>query len=282
VTGRRKIVHGDDLLYRFFHETINSDSGEYARLAEQLLTTMAIWLPLDVYSEWPVLLPWVVRDPTCRPSKLSGRPDSWSSPDENGFLRDDNSLIKSLPRALSIQAPRGSGLSGARMGTEFVAAHVWRKVEHPLQLASRLPELNSFVPNVVWLPRQISKLTDREGSVVQRTLQAMSWQVYRDAPVRPALRSLVEESWDLLAEPQLTVQPVNPSTFNWFTPTPAFFRLRHTRLASVLRALDRLDAGLTLEEKVVTSRYTDGLPSVGESARGVLRNRLTPFLQVAA
>ena len=40
--------------------------------------------------------------------------------------------------------------------------------------------LNSFVPNLVWLPVQISKLTDREGSYAQRFLQAISCQIYKN------------------------------------------------------------------------------------------------------
>jgi hypothetical protein len=65
-------------------------------------------------------------------------PDKWSSPDDAGFLRDDNSLIKALPRSLLVRGPKNSHISGARLGTEFVAAHVWRVVGHE-HLASRLP-----------------------------------------------------------------------------------------------------------------------------------------------
>jgi len=43
------------------------------------------------------------------------------------------------------------------MGNEFVASHVWRVVDHA-EVKSRLPLLNSFVPNLVWLLVQVSKL----------------------------------------------------------------------------------------------------------------------------
>ena len=138
---------------------------------------MAIWLPLEVYQHIPVLMPWVVRDPQCRGSKNKNIPDQWASPNEDGYLRDDNSLVKSLTRSLSVRGPKGSHLNGSRMGSEFVASHIWRKVDAD-RLASRIPLLNTFVPNLVWLPSQIAKLSDIEGGIVQQTLQAISRGIY--------------------------------------------------------------------------------------------------------
>jgi hypothetical protein len=54
---RERIVHGDDLLYRFFQEIFEGDTGLADWLPQRMLGSMAIWLPLDVYHEWPVLLP---------------------------------------------------------------------------------------------------------------------------------------------------------------------------------------------------------------------------------
>src|SRR5688572_17571169 len=91
---------------------------------------MAVWFPVEVYAALPVLLPWVVRDPSCRGSRKNGvvvRPDQWSAPNELGYLRDDNSLVKGLPRALTIRGPKDAHLDGRRLGTEFVASHIWRQ-----------------------------------------------------------------------------------------------------------------------------------------------------------
>ena len=172
---------------------------------------MAIWLPLDVYREWPVLLPWVVRDSTCRGNKKLGIPDEWGAPDTDGYLSDDNSLVKVLPRSLEVRTPLVGHLRGARMGNEFVASHVWRVVDHA-KLASRVPLLNSFVPNLVWLPTQVSKLSDREGGPVQRALQATAWSMFRSAPVAPHLSEIVEAAWEMIPEPDDKVEeppPVN-------------------------------------------------------------------------
>ena len=271
--GNHRTINGDDLLYRFFVDLFAEDTELAAELPARMLATMGIWLPLEVYHEWPILLPWVVRDPGCRGNRGNGIPDNWGSPDSRGFLRDDNSLIKGLPKSLSVATPMPGPLAGARMGNEFVASHVWRVVDHA-DLASRLPRLNSFVPNLVWLPAQVSKLSDREGSAVQSTLQAMAWRLYRDAPVAAHLRDLVEDAWSLIPEPGVTV--VVPD-LNVFEPTSQFYATRRKRLESVVRALERLRNGLELDEKVVTTRYTEGLPSVDPAVRAELLVYLLRF-----
>ena len=228
---------------------------------------MAIWLPLDVYARVPVLLPWVVRDSTSRGDKKHGRPDEWGSPNADGYLRDDNSLVKGIPKSLSVRGP--GHLRGARMGTEFVAAHVWRKVRHA-DLASRIPLLNSFVPNLVWLPAQVAKLTDLEGGVVQKTLQAMSRAVYRPAPVSSDMRQVVESAWDLLPEPEIEVSMIDHGALNWFEATEAFIDRRLARISTVIRALEIVEAGQPLTRKVITRRYTEGLSSVPTEKRRAL------------
>jgi hypothetical protein len=218
-----------------------------------------------------------VRDPTCRAKASIGRPEEWSSPNSLGFVRDDNSLIKNLPRALRIDGPRTRRISGARLGTEFVAAHVWRTVVGSDTLASRIPELNSFVPNLVWLPGQIAKLTDREASVVQQTAQAMSYMIYRHQAVEPHLAEVVESCWSQLPPPTRHIEPIDPAQLNWFRSTPQFFATRRVRLQTVLSALRRLRDGLPLEEKVISTRYTEGLPRVPPDAVMQLIERLTTF-----
>lgn len=275
--AKARTIHGDDLLYRFLTDLFADDTGAYGQVPQLMLASMGVWLPLDVYRQLPVLLPWVVRDPSCRPR--GGSIDDWSSPNSLGYLRDDNSLIKSLPRSLSISSSRQPHLNGARMATEFVAAHVWRTCTDGGDLASRRPSLNSFVPNLVWLPSQVAKLTDREGSTVQVTLQGLAWAIYRNAPVERRLKAVVEESWSLLPEPADTDLPerIDPQELNWFVSTDRFLVTRMQRLNSVVGALDKLARGQVIDTKVVTSRYTAGLPSISPSARAALRDYLVRF-----
>jgi hypothetical protein len=277
----KSVVHGDDLLYRFFQDALQDSPELFAAVPQLLIKTMGIWLPLDVYERWPVMLPWVVRDSSCRGNRLKGIPDEWSSPNAQGFLRDDNSLVKSLPRSMTVRGPKGSHINGARMGSEFVASHVWRVVRHEA-LASRVPLLNSFVPNLVWLPGQISKLTDREGGVVQKTLQAMAYRIYRNAPVAPHLADVVEEAWSMIPEPELQPAPVEPGDLNWFKASDNFFRTRSRRLASVIEALDAIEDRQPVADRVVTRRYASGLPLVDRTNRAALRTFLRPFASTTA
>lgn len=233
---------------------------------------------LEVYETWPILLPFVVRDPSCRARPSIGRPDAWSSPDSGGYLRDDNSLVKGLPRALEIVGPKQRRISGARLGTEFVAAHIWRKAIGTETLASRLPQLNTFVPNLVWLPGQIAKLTDREGSIVQETAQAMAWSIYRSAAVAPHLAGLVEETWSLLPRPTREIKAIDLGSLNWFKATSGFFALREQRVRAVIAALRQVRNGQPLESKVIASRYTDGLAGVPLEAIDTLVTRLERHL----
>jgi hypothetical protein len=163
------------------------------------------------------------------------------------------------------------------MGSEFVAAHVWRVVKHE-NLASRLPLLNSFVPNLVWLPGQVAKLTDREGGIVQQTLQAMTYAVYRDAPVSDHLREIVAEAWELVPTPMVELEPFEFDELNQFEPTAAFYRTRSSRLASVMDALEQLERGGPIADRVVTTRYAAGLSDVPVDAREHLLNYLRRFV----
>lgn len=270
-----KVVHGDDLLYRFFLDLFTSEPELFAVIPQLLVESMAIWLPLDVYQHNPVLLPWVVRDPKCRGNAKTDVPDQWASPNKDGYLRDDNSLVKSLPRSLGVRGPKGSRLNGSRIGSEFVASHIWRRVDAD-RSANRIPLLNTFVPNLVWLPSQVAKLSDIEGGIVQQTLQAMSHCIYNCAPLDSHLQPIVAEAWSLLPQPVVRVE-IDLSRLNWFASTDRFMAVRKARLMTVIDALTMLAAGEPLTRKVIATRYTEGLPRVGVEPRQELLQFLLRF-----
>lgn len=272
---KSKVVHGDDLLYRFFASLIDDRFDFATELLSRMYTTMGIWLPLEVYQRLPVLLPWVVRDNSCRGNKAKGIPDQWGEPNSKGYFRDDNSLVKAIPRSLVVSAMAMPHLNQARMGTDFVAAHIWR-VGKDGQLVSRNPLLNSFVPNLVWLPAQVAKLTDREGSIMQIALQAIAWARYRDVPVKESLRGTVEQAWSELPQPKLML----PTTqeFNEFVSTDRFIKTREEKIGIVIDALEAISAGKSLTRKIISTRYTDGLPSIDPGSRDELLTFLRKLL----
>lgn len=278
MSGSNNRIHGDDLLYRFFLRLEKEQPDVFAVVTKLFLESTAVWLPRELYEKMPVLLPWVVRDNSCRPSPSQGLPEAWGSPNADGYLRDDNSLVKIVPRSLTIRGPRDSGLNGKRLGTEFVASHIWRKIAKN-ETSNRVPLLNTFVPNLVWLPSQISKLSDIEGGVVQETLKAMTRQIYGSVPVVEPLESVVSDAWSQLPAPTPAREiQVDLSKLNWFVTTDEFIVGRINRLRVVIDALEKIDRGDQPTKKIITTRYTEGLPGVGGEARKRLLEFLRRFL----
>jgi len=57
-------------------------------------------------------------------------------------------------------------------------------------ISNRHHSFNSFVPNIVCLPRQIAKLTDQDGSIAQSVLQTLSHHIYHDVEMPSEIESL--------------------------------------------------------------------------------------------
>ncbi|MDL4816942.1 hypothetical protein [Actinomadura opuntiae] len=275
MTGLFGKVSGAELLAQHLARTPGSIDD--AEDPQRLLAQVGIWLPLEVYADWPITMPWAVRDLRCRRRHLADGRDMWSYPDKDGYLADDNSFMKGIARNQQIASKANETLNGAKMAGGFVAAHIWRVVRHDL-LASRIPRLYSFVPNVVWLPSEVAKATDREGGIYQRTLQAMSLAIYRKATVNPALADIVEAAWDMLPDPGVVIPEMDLDELNWFVAGPSFYKTRNRHLTTVIDALASLEAGRTLGGKVITSKYAKGLPSVNAGARTKLLGELRSFV----
>src|ERR1700675_4401590 len=96
---RRKLGEGNVLMYHFFQKTLlEADAEQFHALTARLVVALGVWLPPEAYQRYPVLVPYAVRDPKCRGDKRRGDPDQWGAPDVRGRFRDDNSLVKGVPR----------------------------------------------------------------------------------------------------------------------------------------------------------------------------------------
>ena len=272
-----KSVNGDDILYRFMSELIESNDEVAEEVVAALVRSTSIWFPTSLYSQIPVLLPWVVRDPSCRPKVQNGQKtaEEWSSPNEGGYLRDDNSLVKAIQRSLVISGG-SKHLADQKLGRGWVACHIWRQIKHP-ELATRHPRTNSFIPNLVWLPRQLAKLSDRENGPVQVALQRASWGIYRQTKVRDELDSLTEEIWSLIPEPD-EWDALEPSAVHLFDCSERFVASRRKSLVEVIGYL-----GSLLEDSEpkaasrLPSRYRDGLALTDRKAIELLHAELLQY-----
>ncbi|MDF2502431.1 MAG: hypothetical protein K0Q77_3145 [Anaerosporomusa subterranea] len=258
-----KTVDGENIIYFFFNNLQNNldEEDDFSkRLIEKLLIDLSVWIPVDSYKALPIMLPYVVRDASCRIKREGMDRDEWGTANDEGFLRDDNSLVKSIVKSFRINSPKIKNYKNAKIGTGFVASHIWRelKIGKGITLASTFHMTNTFIPNLVWLPKQISKLTDREGSYAQKLLQTMSYKIYNE---KVAEEQTISEIWSFLENPALPVDfdVKNLSYFN--VPNEWVMKKRNTlkkEFGSIRQALE----GRNLEnKKVKCSQYLPTLCS---------------------
>lgn len=270
-------IDGQNILYNYFQKNILKNEDEFSKdLLKRLLMDLSIWIPISLYRRLPIILPYVVRDPSCRVKGDSGE-DEWGACNSAGFLRDDNSLIKGIIRTFQVKSPKISTYDGLRLGTGFVASHIWGNVSiaKKLMISSRHYMLNSFVPNLVWLPVQISKLTDWEGSLAQRLLQAISHKIYEEIPM-PSDISLL---WKSLPYPEeLQNLDTDPACMNYFVVPDEWLEKRVKGLVSEIDAiLSTGEVSKNKSRKIKSSRFLPTLKHVPIEKRLELNAWLTEY-----
>jgi len=276
----KKKIDGDNILYHYFKKNLFSKKNSFSRqLLEKLLLDLSIWLPQKFYQNLPIILPYVVRDPSCRKRKTNEK-EEWGSANNEGFLRDDNSLIKGIVNSFRIKSPKIDSYSDLKKGRGFVASHIWRivKINNEEIISNRHHLFNSFVPNIVWLPRQIAKLTDREGSDAQRMLQAISYAIYSDIPMPETVMKL----WEFLPFPEeYTKLDVQSKDLNFFQVEDRWLNQRIKGLRSEIERI------LSIEEtydpkikKVKCSRYIPSLSKIPIEDRQVLNEWLLQYRDI--
>lgn len=261
-------IDGKRAFYHYLQKELQQRDPELFRtVVRQLVSGLSVWLPHGLMAGLPVVLPFALRDRTARANIRRGTPELWGSPNIDGYFRDDNTLVKQLPRSLLISSSSNSSYNGRTIRKGFVASHIWRQLRNSSAAAAN-PWVNSFAPNLVWLPSQLAELSDREGSYVQRYLQAVSLKFYRQAPVPHPLAVRVEQVWSELPSPVDIDEADLPSIeeLSVFQVTDRWMSRRRDTLRRVVRGMEAVLAGLPLGRKVISTRYTDGLPLV-ERAR---------------
>lgn len=255
----KKTVNGENILYHYIQKNILGE-GELSefqkKLIEHFIIDLSIWIPTNLFKINPVLLPFVVRDASCRKKNPKTGKHEWGAANEQGFLRDDNSLIKGIFKTCLIQSPEIKQYDNHYLGNGFVACHIWREINHTSSLASTLPSTNSFVPNLVWLPKQISKLTDREKSYAQQLLQSISYQLYHSTNND----EYTQKIWEYLPNPEKIDCRVDFSKLNFFNITDDWVQKRIKKLDNELEnILNTVNCKTTTLKSVKCSTY---LPSL--------------------
>jgi hypothetical protein len=114
----------------------------------------------------------------------------------------------------------------------------------------------------VWLPRQIAKLSDREGGPVQTALKSMSIDIYKSTAVAKELKAQVENIWSLLPSPPVSFG-INARDLHYFAVTPKFTK---SRMESARQVLQMVTAIVTRSQprsgSRIPSRYEEGIHSL--------------------
>ncbi len=272
-------INGDNILYHYIQKHLLNEPDIATELIEKLVMDLSIWLPVTLYEELPIILPYVVRDPTCR-KRGRDQKEEWGSADEFGFFRDDNSLIKGIPRSFQIHGGKIRQYRNKKLGTGFTSCHIWRVIEFEGSeiISNRHHLFNSFIPNIVWLPRQIAKLTDRDGSIAQRVLQAMSYKYYRDVTMPDDIESLWEY---LLCPSEYRTLELDTDKMNFFKITDEWILKRKSKLNNEISRI------LTIGEQYVPSmgkvkcrRYLPTLSTIPIENRRKLTSHLKNYEEI--
>ena len=268
----RKKADGENILYHFIQKhLLDSDEvSEFQKeLIEYFIIDLGIWIPTNLYRINPLLLPFVLRDSSCRKKDPKTGKHEWGISNEKGYLRDDNSLIKDIFNTCPIKSPEIKQYNKHFLGKGFVASHIWREVNNSDKLASTLPFTNSFIPNLVWLPKQISKLTDREGSYAQKLLQSISYNIYREINED----DYTNEIWEYLPNPKIESR-FDIEKLNFFDISDVWIEKRLKKLNnefdSILNVIDKKEPAL---KKVKCSVYLPTLEkNLNEENREQFKN----------
>jgi hypothetical protein len=251
-----KRIDGGNAIYHYLQKIVIPRDDDFSReLVLRLVLDLSIWLPVELYNTIPVLLPYCVRDSNLRSKE-------WGSANPQGYLRDNNSILKLLVGSYAIHSPDFSAYHRAARGHNFTASHAWRwaRFDGKRHLATANPLTYSFVPNLAWLPAQIAKLTDHEGAFAQQVLQTVAREYYLAARVAhpPELAAV----WDALPPPEISLE-LDLARLNTFVVTPRAIKIRRNTL---LREIDTIEQTILQHAPAGRSprsaRYLESLASV--------------------
>lgn len=275
---KKKARHnGDTLLYQLFKDMLTENPVQARAFAKAVIEKASIWFRPDTYKQMPVLLPWVVRDNSCN---SNGKVYEWGAPDSLGYQRDDNSMIKDLVRSLTIHGPAHSKLHGKRLGKGYVASHIWMEVNQKTKKANKLARLNSFIPNLVWLPTEVSWISNLDGHHFQSLLKAVSKKLYRRVKVQRGAQTTANANWKILGTNRTRsnlASGINLEKLHYFE-TPSDFIAKRRRAVSKISDLIRCAlTGDRIERSAATRRYRKGIRKVSADNLRRLLKEIAPF-----
>lgn len=245
---------------------MKQDPVFYEMLIWELVKSLSIWIPINFYSATPILLPFVVRDRNCRKNQKNNK-DTWGYANSKGYLKDDNSCIKALCRSYAVSSI-DSLYNDKKLEKEFTACHIWSNTTHN-------KSLNSFIPNLVWLPKELGLLSDRSDDITQSILKRISRHLYKEEIISPYINSI----WDELTEDKVDLKhlEIDKNTLNYFKLTAEIIEKKQLKLCLEIETiLGTIEKSKMLKlSKVKSSKY---LKSIKNSDTTEIFSWLTDYL----
>lgn len=267
-TKKADTLDGQNIVYHIIQKKIiqavdvDNPPAEVKFMIEQLLLWGGVWFRPEVFEQVPVLRPYVIRDSSCR--NKDPKKDAWAQANSKGLMRDDNTSIKGLlPKSLPVIS-NWKEMSGKTFGNHWVASHVWMSMATKDGHACEWERTNSFIPNLVWLPSQLSKLTDRDGSYAQQFLKHISYLLYSKVKISNPILSGI---WSELKDPGiLPVTKFSLDDLNFFDSDAGWIADKKTKLKQELQSiLDILDNPAVEVKAVYNDKYTSTLRDVSKT-----------------
>ena len=172
----------------------------------RFILDLGIWIDPEVYKRLPIFEPIAYRDQKSQyPVDRRGQANTSSA-----LLIDDNSYVKNFAKGKIVSSNKISYYDGKALNNGFWACHIWDKIGPTMRLSNEDNTLFTFIPNIVWLPKEFSRLSDIPGSPIKDILKQLSLNLYSDVKMgKPALQSIVDASWDkLLENPHNQIIPI--------------------------------------------------------------------------
>jgi len=263
------LVDGQNIVYHIIQKKIiqaidiENPPAEVKFMIEQLLLWGGVWFSPEAYEQIPVLRPYVIRNSSCR--NKDSKKDTWAQSNSRGLMQDDNTSIKGIPKSLPIISG-WKEIKGQKLGNSWVASHVWMSMRTRDEHACEWERTNSFIPNLVWLPKQLSKLTDRDGGYAQLFLKHLSYLLYSKIEIdNPMISAIWSELKDpgITPESKFTMDDLNffDSDAEWIEDKKADL---HRELQSILDILDNPSATV---ESIYNDRYTATLRDASKTMK---------------
>jgi hypothetical protein len=262
-------------------ENMDPNNREVHAFIAGLFDREAVWFSSEWANHLTHLAPFAIRDPSCR-KHFNKHREEWGTVDQNGYMRDDNTLVKNWVKGLNID-DRAFGTVLPPLTKGYTACHLWRGVADGRNVMQKNYHY-SAICNLVWLPTAYSRLSDQEGSFAQTYLKAIALGIFPHRQSGAAGLRRFYESVDL-DQTAHDIQRFGIDTAGLRLKARRYFIVSATKLAwhdRKMRSIRSQLVGRATEVAVRPRRFREGLSALSAGRRERLLKDLEQYALVKA